>query len=144
MARPVVARIFGPLDEQDFGTASAVAQENRNGGTHPVLRRRLERSGIELARQSDFEDAMQAFQRAIAANPRAIDPRYQMAGVYARRGKVVEAIAAFSEVDKLQPGYRQTNLYLAKLFGGVGRTSEATRRQKMWDDQVKAGTATDS
>ncbi|MBK6426833.1 MAG: hypothetical protein IPF82_11750 [Blastocatellia bacterium] len=86
---------------------------------------------------------MVAFQRAITANPRGSirDTRWPAStrGV----GKVVEAIAAFSEVDKLQPGYRQTNLYLAKLYAGVKRTSEATRDRR-WDEQVKAGTATDS
>ncbi|MBK6425977.1 MAG: tetratricopeptide repeat protein [Blastocatellia bacterium] len=130
--------------EESRGRARTIDNLRRASATDPSNYEMANNLGIELARQGDFEDAMVAFQRAITANPRAIDPRYQMAGVYARRGKVVEAIAAFSEVDKLQPGYRQTNLYLAKLYAGVKRTSEATRRQKMWDEQVKAGTATDS
>ena len=100
--------------------------------------------GIELARQGDFEEALQAFQRAIVANPRSIDPKYQMAGVFMRRGKRLEAIAAFIEVDKLKPGYRQTNLHLATLYDGLGRKSEAEMRRKLWDQQVKAGTSSDS
>jgi len=97
--------------------------------------------GIELARQGDFEDALQAFQRAITANPRAIDPRYQMAGVFARRGKRLEAIAGFEEVDKMQPGYRRTNFYLSELYSTIGRTGEAKKRLQSWEAQVKAGTA---
>jgi tetratricopeptide (TPR) repeat protein len=100
--------------------------------------------GIELARQGDFEEAMQAFQRAIVANPRSIDPKYQMAGVYARRAKDLEAIAAFTEVDKLKPGYRRTNFYLARLNERIKRKGEAEFRQRLWDAQVKAGTASDS
>jgi len=100
--------------------------------------------GIELARQGDFEDAMLSFQRAISANPRFLDPKYQMAGVFAKRGKVLEAIKAFEDVDKAQPGYRRTNYYLAQLYGRIGRKSEADRRQHAWDAQVKAGPVSDS
>ncbi len=130
--------------EESRERAKTIDNLRRASATDPSNFELANNLGIELARQGDFEDAMQAFQRAISANPRAIDPRYQMAGVYARRGKVLEALSAFEEVDKLQPGYRQTNLYLAKLNERIGRKGEATKRQNLWDAQVKSGTASES
>ncbi len=91
--------------------------------------------GIELARQGSYEEAMQAFSRALAANPRYIDAQYQMAGVLATTGKVGEAITAFMQVDKAQPGYRDTNLYLSRLNERIGRAPEAKRRKEMYDAQ---------
>lgn len=129
--------------EESRERAKTIDNLRRASAADPTNYEMANNLGIELARQGDLDEAMQAFQRAIAANPRAIDPRYQMAGVFARRAKRLEAIAAFEEVDKLQPGYRRTNFYLAALYEKI-RPGEAMKRQQMWDAQVKSGTASDS
>ncbi len=100
--------------------------------------------GIELARQGDYEGAMQAFQRALAGNPRYIDANYQIGGLYANRGKVLEALDAFNAVDKVQPGYRQTNYFLAKIYEKIGRKTEAEKRMRMYEEQKARGEITDS
>ena len=97
--------------------------------------------GIELARQGDIDDAMMAFHRALAANPRYVDAQYQIAGVYATRGKYLEAIEVFNAVDKAQPGYRRTNYYLWKLNEKITRTSEANKRRVMFEAQQAKGEA---
>jgi superkiller protein 3 len=100
--------------------------------------------GIELARQGDFEDAMQAFQRALASSPRFIDAQYQIGGLYMQRGKPLEAIKAFMTVDKMQPGYRWTNYYLAKLNEKIGRKTEAEKRMRAFEAQKAAGKVTEN
>jgi tetratricopeptide (TPR) repeat protein len=95
--------------------------------------------GIELARQGDYDDAMQAFQRALTADPRFVDAQYQIGGLYATRNKVVEAIQAFTTVDKMKPGYRWTNYYLGKLNEKINRKAEAAKRLKMFEAQKARG-----
>ena len=91
--------------------------------------------GIELARQGSFEEAMQAFSRALAANPKFIDAKYQMAGVMTQVGRLTDALQLFQQIDKEQPGYRDTNLYLSRINEKLGRAPEAERRKKMYEAQ---------
>lgn len=99
--------------------------------------------GIELANQGDYEEAIQYFQQARNADPRFLDPLYQIAGTYYIKGKLVEAMQTFTEVDRESPGYRKTNFYLSELNAHLGRKSEADRRKKMYESQISAGTVRD-
>jgi tetratricopeptide (TPR) repeat protein len=95
--------------------------------------------GIELAKQGSYEEAFMAFQRVLAINPSNVDARYRMAGIYLQKGNVLEAMRGFEEVDKLQPGYRLTNQYLAQIYRKIGRQTEASRREAALEAPRAAG-----
>lgn len=100
--------------------------------------------GLELAKQGNYEEAFLAFQRAISLNPRNLDARYMMAGIYLTKGNVLDAMKGFEEVDKLEPGYRRTNEYLAQIYRKIGRQTEAERREQMLNAQRATGKLSDS
>jgi tetratricopeptide (TPR) repeat protein len=132
------------LAEDSRVRAKKIDEMRRASAADPSNAELANNLGIELARQGDFEDAMQAFRRALAANPRMIDAQYQIGGLYAERGKWLEALTAFTTVDKMQQGYRRTNLYLSKINEKIGRKSEAEKRMKMFEEQEAKGEAKDS
>jgi hypothetical protein len=67
-----------------------------------------------------------------------------MAGIYFNKGNVIEAMKAFEEVDRLEAGYRMTNHYLAQIYRKVGRSTEASRREMLLEQQRAAGTLKES
>lgn len=127
--------------EESRTRAKTIDEMRRASAMDPSNAELANNLGIELARQGDYDGAMESFHRALRANPKLIDARYQMAGVYASRNKPLEAIEAFTIVDKAQPGYRRTNFYLWQLNEKIGRTTEATRRQQMFEAQLARGEA---
>ena len=54
VARPEIARVLGPLDQQDLGAARSVPQDQRDGSSSPVPGRRLEPRGIEKPSPEPF------------------------------------------------------------------------------------------
>ncbi len=132
------------LAEDSRTRAKTIVEMQRRSAGEPSNAELANNLGIELARQGDFDEAMQAFQRAIAANPAMIDARYQVAGLYAQRGNWIQALTAFMAVDKAKPGYRRTNYFLSKVNEKIGRKTEADKRMKMFEAQEKAGEVTDS
>ena len=63
-----------------------------------------------------------------------------------REGKNADlpyALNAFTAVDKAQPGYRQTNFYLAKVNEKIGRKTEADKRMRMYEAQKARGEVAD-
>jgi tetratricopeptide (TPR) repeat protein len=100
--------------------------------------------GNELAKQGKYEEAFMAFQRAVAINPRNVDAKYRMAGIYLQKGNILEALRGFEEVDKLQSGYRRTNQYLAQIYRKIGRQGDAAKREAAFEAQRAAGEVPES
>jgi Tfp pilus assembly protein PilF len=138
---------MGRQEEGDAEAALAEASRRRTAeveqlrqlaAQQPTNAEIANKLGIELARQGHYEEAFVFFQRALALDPRSVDARYQMAGVYLQKGNVLEAMRVFEEVDRLEPGYRETNHWLAVIYGKIGRTTEASRREQMFEAQKAA------
>lgn len=132
------------LAEDSRTRAKTIDEMRRSSAMDPSNVELANNLGIELARQGDFDDAMQAFHRALAASPRFVDAKYQIGGLYAQRAKWLDALKWFTEVDKASPGYRRTNYFLSKVNDKIGRKTEAERRMRMFEAQQAKGEVSDS
>src|SRR5205807_567159 len=61
-------------------------------------------------------DAVQAFQRLVAANPRMLDAWESLAKLLIKTERTTEAIAAFGKVLELDPLKAETHVALARIF----------------------------
>ena len=61
-------------------------------------------------------EAIETFQRLVAANPRMLDAWESLAKILVKNGRTREAVAAFSKVLDLDPLKPETHLALARIF----------------------------
>jgi superkiller protein 3 len=127
------------LAEESRQRAAALEQLKNLSAQQPGNSEVATMLGIELAKQGKYEEAFLTFQRALALNPRNLDAKYMVAGIYFTKGNVLEAMKAFEEVDRMDSGYRKTNQYLAQIYRKIGRASEASRREAMFEAQKMSG-----
>ena len=122
-------------DEQRHNLAFA----HRQLGQHDQALRRykeiLERSptdlpalnGVGLAYHylTQYEEAVEWYDRAIDHNPDFAEGHYNKGVSLASAGKIVGASTAYYAALHLEPGYSEARLNLASLFHGNGQTDEA-------------------
>jgi tetratricopeptide (TPR) repeat protein len=128
------------LAQQARQREQGLAQLRQLAAEEPGNAEIARRLGIELAKQGDYELALVELRRALSINPRDVDAQYQIGGIYFRSNKILEAIDAFTAVDKLSPGYRWTNHYLAELYKRIGQQRKATERARLFEEQKAKGT----
>lgn len=85
----------GPVSHERLVEAYAVL-EHRDGVSEARLGSALERVG-------DLEGALEAFRRAVRAEPEAAWPEIQLALFFERRGRLVEAGEAFARAENRDP-----------------------------------------
>jgi tetratricopeptide (TPR) repeat protein len=103
----------------DPGHAQALAylgdiemRSNHPEGALPLLRRSLQLNsdiriaaidlGVVLAQQKQYQEAVAAFQHAVALDPAAPDAHYRLAQVYREMGKDAESRKEFARVRELR------------------------------------------
>lgn len=132
------------LAEQSRQQERAIVALRMQASAEPNNAELANKVGIELAKRGEYDEAMGAFQRAIAVDPRNVDAHYQMAGIYFIRGRTAEALDRFMLVDRLRPGYRWTNHYLAQIYRATGQKAKAEERQRAFETQKASGTLSES
>lgn len=97
--------------------------EERGGRAFETLEL-LGRLHDELAHE---EEALTAYRRALAANPRHIDTRVRVAQLLARSGRLEEVIAEYRALIRAAPREPRFVVELAQLLMQTGRRDEALR-----------------
>jgi choline-sulfatase len=83
------------------------------------------RAAIALRKAGREADAVAAFRKVLADNPRMVDAWEMLGTTLAGMGRDADAIAAFGKVLAIEPERAQTHLALAKLHALAGRTDLA-------------------
>jgi tetratricopeptide (TPR) repeat protein len=128
------------LAEATRQQGQALAQLRVRAAAEPGNADVANKLGLEYAKRGEYDEAMAQFHRALAINPKHVDAMYQIAGIHMIKGQAADALEAFTGVDKLSPGYRRTNEYLAKLYGKLGQKGKAAERERMLEKQKAEGT----
>ena len=71
--------------------------------------------GLKYQQIGDKEGAYEEFKQATEIDKRQVDAHYRLAAVSAELGKLEEAIDALKRVQRLHPGYEQTEKHLNNL-----------------------------
>ncbi len=86
-----------------------------------------DRMGILYQQGGQIDEALAEFQAAMAAEPQAAEPPYNLALVYALRGQNALAENCFRRAIENDPDYLDAHLMLAKVIAAQGRLSEAEK-----------------
>ncbi len=85
------------------------------------------RLGAILSLAGRYDEAIAAYQRAIALDPKVAAPHNGLGNVYAQLGRYDEAIAAYQRAIALDPKFAAPHNNLANVFAKLGRFDEARR-----------------
>src|SRR5688572_22691901 len=85
----------------------------------------------QLERQDKLPEAIAALQRALELAPRSAEVRAELAGLYARNDKPVDALNTAEEALKHDPDNREANRILGTIFAAL---SEQKRPLRPGDD----------
>jgi tetratricopeptide (TPR) repeat protein len=91
----------------------------------PALAEALNAAGYTLARRGLYADAMVAYQRAIAADPRFSWPLSNLGLIYRQDGDHLEALEWFRRAVAANPEHRRAYRNIAYSADQVGRSDEA-------------------
>jgi arylsulfatase A-like enzyme/Flp pilus assembly protein TadD len=89
------------------------------------------REGFRLTAAKSYPEAVVAFRKVIAANPKMVDAWEFLARSLQRSGKTDEALAAFQQGLKVSNGSPQIAVAAASLYFDLGRLDEAETHAKM-------------
>ena len=104
-------------------SSSAPAQKG-DAGYYFLTARHLENSGR-------IDEAIAALTKAIALEPEAAELHAELAGLYARQDRPVDAITAAEAAVKLDAGNREANRVLGSIYAAL---AEQTQRLRPGDD----------
>lgn len=110
----------GPAD----AAAQGPAQGDAGAGYYFLLGRHLEDEG-------KVDEAIAAHQRAIALQPDSAELRAELAGLYLRQNKAVEALNAAEEALSHDPNNREANRTVGTIYAAL---SDQNRRLRPGDD----------
>ncbi|HKY06649.1 MAG TPA: tetratricopeptide repeat protein [Candidatus Binatia bacterium] len=94
---------------------------------NPTLPRGHLNLGVALAKQEKLDEAIPSLQQAVRLSPGAPEPSYFLGNVYAAQNRYGEAVAAFQKALQINPGFVPAHQSLARLFGMIGKTREASQ-----------------
>jgi arylsulfatase A-like enzyme/Flp pilus assembly protein TadD len=89
------------------------------------------REGFRLIAAKSYPEAVAAFRKVIAENPKMVDAWEYLARALQRSGKTEEALAAFQQGLKVSNGSPQIAVAAASLYFDLGRLDEAETHAKM-------------
>ena len=115
-------------------TATAQTQETRRDA---VFYSRSFARGVESFDAGRYEEALEAFLNAVAANPRDADALFDVGLTYEKLGRHLEASAAFRSALELRPGYAKARARLCsslvaaeQFWEGVEACGRAVRVER--------------
>jgi tetratricopeptide (TPR) repeat protein len=73
------------------------------------------------------QEAREEYLRALALNPRRIDPLNSLAAMAAREGRWEEAAERYGEILEIVPDFVQVRRHLSQAYSALGRAQEARR-----------------
>lgn len=104
--------------------------------------RGMNAEGVRLFQQSQYREAMQQFQQAIAADPANADGYYNLAAAYHRLGKAERRQSDLEQAERTYhtcldraPEHRECYRGMAVLLVEQNRTEEAFRLLEGWADR---------
>jgi len=83
--------------------------------------------GEELARGAKFEDAVAAYEKALAINPRLVAAHVQLISLYGRLGQAAKAEEHFHAAVALKPDQPQSYFDYGLLLANQGKFPEAEK-----------------
>ena len=72
-------------------------------------------AGVEFAKQENYTQAINHWEKTIKLNPSNVKARYNLAVAFLRTGHPVKATAQLRQAQKINPGYQQVKEALEKL-----------------------------
>jgi len=101
-------------------TPAPAAQTPEDATYYFLLGRYLEGGG-------KIDEAVAAFRRAIALDPRSAEPRAELAGLYARQDKAPEAITAAEDALTVDPKNKEANRILGSVLAALAEQRQPAR-----------------
>jgi tetratricopeptide (TPR) repeat protein len=83
--------------------------------------------GRYLENDGRIEDAIAAHRNAIALAPSAAEPYGELAGLYARQNRAVDALRAAESALKIDAGNREANRILGTVYGALSEQGQPLR-----------------
>lgn len=103
-----------------LATQAPAAQPPEDAAYYFLLGRHLEGSG-------KIDEAVAAFRKAIALEPKSAEPRAELAGLYARQDKATEAVAAAEDALKVDPRNQEANRILGSVLAALVEQRQAAK-----------------
>lgn len=110
------------LEKQMFSAASALFKELGDSTKDPVHYSHL---GLALYQQSNFSEALEAYQKAIALDPSRPQRFVSLAQVYRALGRLNHAVSALRKAVEIDGENLDIVFFLADLQLELGNTDEA-------------------
>jgi len=83
--------------------------------------------GRYLEGEGKVDEAVAAFRKAIALDPKSAEPRAELAALYARQDKARESIDAAEDALKVDPKNREANRVLGSVLAALAEQRQAAR-----------------
>ena len=83
--------------------------------------------GIGYRRQSQFDNALNPFSKALSINTSSASANFELGQEYQRRGQLDDAIAKFKEAARLDPTKSAASTQLASVYAERGEHGEAIK-----------------
>lgn len=80
--------------------------------------------GRNLYDQGRYDEAIQAFDRALAVDPNFVDAYVWKGNAYDKIGATESAINAYQNALRIRPDHPEANFYLAEIYHKQGRCQE--------------------
>jgi tetratricopeptide (TPR) repeat protein len=103
-----------------LATQAPAAQAPEDAAYFFLLGRYLEGSG-------KIDEAVAAFRKAIALEPKSAEPRAELAGLYARQDKAPEAVAAAEDALTVDPRNQEANRILGSVLAALVEQRQAAK-----------------
>jgi adenylate cyclase len=102
----------------EWASAKAIELDSNSADAHTSR-------GIAELLAKRFDAAEQAFERAIALNPRSFDAYYYYARCCASRGNPEKAVALYEKAAEVRPEDYQSLILARQVYHGLGRMDDA-------------------
>ncbi len=89
--------------------------------------------GVILSRSGRSEEAISAFERAIAADAELALPRNGLGVLYTEKRDFERAVSLFEEAIRLAPDFASAHLNLAQALRELGREAEALEHEREYE-----------
>jgi tetratricopeptide (TPR) repeat protein len=128
-------RLHGDLPEASYGLALLLRSQGRNEEARPYFAavetredsndqagaaNALNADGVKEVAEGRLNDALAAFERALATDPSFFMAAYNQGVVFSRLGRIREAVAAFRAAIRLRPDFVMSHYGLGILLRKTG------------------------